>query len=634
MSFELTRLLGDVMAPSLAAVFFLAFYFYFAFARYESKKYHYFSIYLLAFSIFLLGRPLQLFVGSHPWPLIIVSIRMLLLCAVCAPMIYLAPGEFGGKGKRESMLKPVLIGLGFGLLYVIFHILGTKGSIEYFKLDTIVAFDNDIPSMASPLYAREITLFIQISCITIFFFASGYRSYIFWRNHAAKHEVGEKKFIFFGLGTIIFAICFVIGTLSKQWWLIYGASVPIAVLLGYGVFLDIKEAHLRFLQVMPLLKEEILQDVAFIADSSERLVDMLNLLGRCKKPDTFVIVKLNDERFSALEQVAIVQRVTTMLADELDSCGYALTYFIVSMGGSRLGLFVETPTDRAYILKVGEIIRETLKADGNLHACIGIGRRYDSICDLRFSYREAFTAQEYALSISDDVVVHVDDIQEFDQNMQYPVVMKERLLQAVRLANLEGIKNAATVLLARFQEMCHGNISQLKARVYELLGSVIDSASAGGGDISKLIQINDDSYEHLFKIKDADTLHEWFESYLSKLVKVVGSSQKKRTRSVIKRAMAYMKENFKEKLSVDDVASEVSISPSHFKRLFKNECGETFTGFLARIRIEFAKEQLRDPSLTISEVAFAAGYTDSNYFSIVFKKVEGCSPRQYRNSFQ
>jgi two-component system response regulator YesN len=73
-----------------------------------------------------------------------------------------------------------------------------------------------------------------------------------------------------------------------------------------------------------------------------------------------------------------------------------------------------------------------------------------------------------------------------------------------------------------------------------------------------------------------------------------------------------------------------NVSPSYFSSIFSQEKGITFIEFLTNVRIEKAKELLRSTTLRSSEISQAVGYKDSHYFSYLFKKETGLTPREYR----
>lgn len=100
-------------------------------------------------------------------------------------------------------------------------------------------------------------------------------------------------------------------------------------------------------------------------------------------------------------------------------------------------------------------------------------------------------------------------------------------------------------------------------------------------------------------------------------------------RKEIKEAIGFMKANLYKDITVEVVANELYISTSHLMHLFKAEVGKTFNDCLIEIRIEKAKELLRNSNYKIYEVCKMVGYSDSKYFSQIFKRVVGVSPSEY-----
>ena len=98
----------------------------------------------------------------------------------------------------------------------------------------------------------------------------------------------------------------------------------------------------------------------------------------------------------------------------------------------------------------------------------------------------------------------------------------------------------------------------------------------------------------------------------------------------IEKALRYIHENYSANLSLETVAANVLINPSHLSRLFKKETGEVITDYINRIRIEKAKELFAFTDMLVYEVAETVGFKDSAYFSLVFKKITGVSPKNYR----
>lgn len=100
---------------------------------------------------------------------------------------------------------------------------------------------------------------------------------------------------------------------------------------------------------------------------------------------------------------------------------------------------------------------------------------------------------------------------------------------------------------------------------------------------------------------------------------------------IVKNAVAYIEENYKEKLKLSDVADQVYVSQWHLSKLLNRYLGQNFSEILNGIRINRAKELLKDPSLRIGDIADEVGFLDMAHFSRVFKKLVGISANEYRN---
>lgn len=100
---------------------------------------------------------------------------------------------------------------------------------------------------------------------------------------------------------------------------------------------------------------------------------------------------------------------------------------------------------------------------------------------------------------------------------------------------------------------------------------------------------------------------------------------------VVQQIMKYMENHYKEKISLDQIAENMYLSPFYISKLFKSETGDTPINYLISLRMEKAKELLdQNSTLSIQEAAAAVGYEDAYHFSKLFKKYYGLSPLYYK----
>lgn len=83
-------------------------------------------------------------------------------------------------------------------------------------------------------------------------------------------------------------------------------------------------------------------------------------------------------------------------------------------------------------------------------------------------------------------------------------------------------------------------------------------------------------------------------------------------------------------ICLKSVAEAVALSPNHFSTVFRQDCGVTFIEYLTHVRIDRAKKLLATTDKKSADIAYEVGFNDPHYFSFIFKKTEGVSPREYR----
>ena len=103
-------------------------------------------------------------------------------------------------------------------------------------------------------------------------------------------------------------------------------------------------------------------------------------------------------------------------------------------------------------------------------------------------------------------------------------------------------------------------------------------------------------------------------------------------RNFVKIALRFIDERYNEDISLSDVADVAFVTPNYLSRIFKEEMKMNFIDYLNLLRVEKAKQLLLHTNLKSYEIAERVGYTDYKYFSTIFKKITGFSPREYRRN--
>ncbi len=111
--------------------------------------------------------------------------------------------------------------------------------------------------------------------------------------------------------------------------------------------------------------------------------------------------------------------------------------------------------------------------------------------------------------------------------------------------------------------------------------------------------------------------------------KILQESQKS---ELVEQVIEYLEHHYTEELNLNDIANEFFIAPNYLYKKFKEKKDMTVMQYLENIRMNKAVELLKNTNISVTMVAGMTGYNDSNYFSRIFKKNYGISPREFRNN--
>ncbi len=143
----------------------------------------------------------------------------------------------------------------------------------------------------------------------------------------------------------------------------------------------------------------------------------------------------------------------------------------------------------------------------------------------------------------------------------------------------------------------------------------------------------DAQQEVLENLSTITELRDYVIRQIQTLITKSRSERENRERKPVLEAIAYMKEHFAEKITLEDVATIIGFNTNYFSELFKKETGENFSNYLLAIRMEKAKQMLRDTKTPVYEIGESVGYRDAKYFSQQFMKVVGVKPAEYRKLY-
>ena len=128
-----------------------------------------------------------------------------------------------------------------------------------------------------------------------------------------------------------------------------------------------------------------------------------------------------------------------------------------------------------------------------------------------------------------------------------------------------------------------------------------------------------------------DAMADYVRMLLSEALRLRDEKQQTQGKKVLRDALDYIEENYMlTTLNLNEVAQAIGMSPNYFSGMFSQEMKMTFVEYVTNKRMEQAKRLLRESDQSSAQIAAAVGYKDAHYFSFVFKKTVGMSPRDWR----
>ena len=128
-----------------------------------------------------------------------------------------------------------------------------------------------------------------------------------------------------------------------------------------------------------------------------------------------------------------------------------------------------------------------------------------------------------------------------------------------------------------------------------------------------------------------EELKTYFRDVLYSAIRLRDEETQKQSGSLVSSALQYIDQHYtEESISLNSVAKAINVSTNYLSAIFSQSVGQSFVEYLTQKRMTRAKQFLRQSNRRAGEIAAEVGYKDPRYFSFVFKKTQGCTPREYR----
>lgn len=397
-----------------------------------------------------------------------------------------------------------------------------------------------------------------------------------------------------------------------------------------------EDINRKLIESEPFLRNKLLYDV--VSGETADLYDVfskLNRIGIKKVPQKFVCAvlefEINDSPggFTG-EDLELVRFAVANIADEL-ICSKAggLVFYMLK---KQIIMLVDVSGLNPHILEtlLRDIIYQISK-HLNILITIGVSSIQNTIEEAPKAFKEAKSALRYKLLIGWGKVISYNDVaNDINKGIIIPVSAWKRLENNIITGASGNIPDVVEALFNELRLLKGVDPTELLEKCRDEL-LLIRRNIEGIGFEDTLLKDFIDGFDQKMYIVTLEELEAEFIDVFQRLAEDIFQANNMGVKSVINQIKKYIDQNYTDNITLNTLSEKFYINSSYVSRLFKQELGENYVDYLTGKRMEEAIKLLLRTEMHVYEISENIGYGNPKYFSQLFKKYTGMSPKEYRD---
>lgn len=406
------------------------------------------------------------------------------------------------------------------------------------------------------------------------------------------------------------------------------------------------ELHTRLSEQLPYVKESFLHQLlqGYLYAYSEE--DLLERMGRYKwdvSNHRFIVIYVQLTGIASLEgkfkygDEGLVTFAAVNMIEE-----FAAKHFeqskAINFHDLAAGLLVIAPKDDSCeeeLALFGEELTHAVNSILNMRLTIAISEPSDAVAQIPLAFEEVKHAANQRYFNNENQMIAMSRLHAVGEGaaeQAYPFALEREFIQALRTGQESDAYELLSAFLAALSQ-AGAKAVDVQQGMLHLLGSVQHAIMVSGIQPNRLFRCVN-MYEQLSQIREPQLILAWFQNKVcAPFLGELGNRSDYQVKRLIEQAMVYLQQNYMKDVSLDHCADHIGMNPFFLSKSFKQVTGKNFIDYLTGLRMEKAKELLRESGLKINDVAEQVGYQHS-YFNRIFKKLEGMTPSRYRELSQ
>jgi len=407
--------------------------------------------------------------------------------------------------------------------------------------------------------------------------------------------------------------------------------------------LEIDKFKILFEQNIPSLKEKLLCDIIFNINNNENeIMEKMKLFEMQINNFVFILIEndfeenANTQYNKQLYQFGIKNSFAELLADKYE------IYSIV-LNSNRMCFIVQTNAFcdivMSEVVDKSSHLQDMINYAFGFSVTIAVSTIGTSVLELPEKLKECEYSLQYKNYMESNSIIQYKDFRSFFKYEDYSLlkIYKQELLEGIKTGNEEAVKASAqsisnfissnTIDINYIKDFFYSTLSSINNIRVSVLAADADKRHEECKDIANLLNLIDSG-------AGTEALSSLLQDTAVNVSLKVNSFNNKSIRVILRKAVDYVNEHFAQPITLNEVACHTFVTTFYISRMFKKELGTSFVDYLNNMRIEKAKELLKDVKYKSYEVAGLVGIPDPHYFSKLFKKHCGMTPSEYRETLE
>ena len=228
----------------------------------------------------------------------------------------------------------------------------------------------------------------------------------------------------------------------------------------------------------------------------------------------------------------------------------------------------------------------------------------------------------------------IETLEKRNKFKKYPFELEKELIAFLQTGDTKKAMEILNSLLGEIFSLSSGNLDIIKANIYELTAVLMRAGVDAGVSLTEMSQILKKVTIILAETTQYDEVCLLTTEVMEEINRVISNNRftKKSNENLIN-AISYIRNNYQHDLSLDTVAKSVFVSNYYLSHLFRDELNMTFSDYVNKVRMDEAIKLMKASGRSIQEIAQRSGFADASYFTKIFKKYHGITPKKYMSLY-